>query len=277
MKKRMPLPGKVDFIFFFLLMLFLSECKKRDDPSPSPCGIIIFTISHQVNGALLKQNELIYTNAAGNEYMVTEVKYFISDIAFYLKDGSRKMISDSKDIFYVDEDIPETKTIRFIDKIPAGEYDSVNFIFGITEAKNKSFIFVNPPEVLMGWPEVLGGGYHYMMMNGKWKDTTGFIQPFNFHLGIGQLYHGNTYNVDSIYAFVQNYFLVSLPGSSFTMADKDTLTFRLTMNIENWFENPHIFDFNQWGGAIMQNQPALQIAKENGWNVFSISRMAKDQ
>ena len=133
-------------------------------------------------------------------------------------------------------------------------------------------MYVDPPEVLMGWPQILGGGYHYMMMNGKWKDTNGFIMPFNFHLGIGQLYRGNDYNVDSIYAFVQNYFKVSLPGSSFTMPDKDTVAFQVTMNIENWFENPHVFDFDQWGGAIMQNQPALQMAKENGWNVFSIQR-----
>ena len=180
------------------------------------------------------------------------------------------MIGDWKDIFYVDENIPETKTIRFFDKIPAGTYDSITFIFGISEQKNKSYMFVNPPEVDMFWPEVLGGGYHYMMINGKWKDTTGVNQPFNFHLGIGQLYHGNTTNVDSIYAFVQNYFTVHLPGSGFTMNNQDTLTFNLSMNIEKWFENPHIFDFNYWGGAIMQNQTAMQMAKENGWDVFSI-------
>jgi hypothetical protein len=250
---------------------FLTGCKKDDKPTPpSPSGKIIFSINHQVNGQPLTENDLIYTNAAGNEYLITEVKYFISDITFYRHDGSKKVIGDWKDIFYVDENIPETKTIRFFDNIPAGTYDSISLTFGISEQKNKSFMFVNPPEVDMFWPEVLGGGYHYMMINGKWKDTTGVNQPFNFHLGIGQLYHGNTTNVDSIYAFVQNYFMVHLPGSGFTMNDKDTLTFNLSMNIEQWFQNPREFDFNYWGGAIMQNQPAMQMAKENGWDVFSI-------
>jgi len=257
--------------FLIILSGYLSACKKDDNTTPATAsGKVIFSIDHKVNGQPLLENELIYTNAAGNEYLITEVKYFISDITFYCHDGSRKVIGDWKDIFYVDEDIVETKTIQFFDKIPLGTYDSINFIFGITEVKNKSFMFVNPPEVNMFWPEVLGGGYHYMMINGKWKDTTGFNMPFNFHLGIGQLYHGNTYNVDSIYAFVQNYFTVSLPGSSFTIAYKDTVTFQLTMNIENWFKNPYVFDFNKWGGAIMQNQQAMQMVKENGWNVFSI-------
>lgn len=266
------------FLFKFSLLIllagYLSACKKGENSNQAtPAGKVIFSIDHQVNGQPLKEDELIYTNAAGNDYMITEVKYFISDITFYRNDGTTKVIGEWKDIYYVDEDIPETKTIGFFDQIPAGTYDSITFIFGISQEKNKSFMFVNPPEVNMFWPEILGGGYHYMMINGKWKDTTGFIQPFDFHLGIGQLYHGNTYDVDSIYAFVQNYFTVSLPGSTFILNDNDTLTFQVTMNIEKWFENPHIFDFNQWGGAIMQNQQAMQIVKENGWDVFSITHI----
>lgn len=262
-------------VFFLLLMLSLiSSCRQKEDPVPEPPGgTLVFSIEHLVNGEPLKQNELIYTNAAGNEYLVTELMYFISDITLFRSDGTRLVIGEWKDIFYVDEEIPETKTIQFYDKIPVGTYDSLNFTFGISEAKNKSFMYVNPPEVIMGWPEVLGGGYHYMMLNGKWKDTTGKAMPFDFHLGIGQLYKGANYNVDSIYAFVQNYFTVNLPGSSFVMADKEKVTIRLAMHIEKWFENPHVYDHNYWGGAIMQNQPAMQMAKENGWDVFSISQV----
>jgi len=260
-----------------VLVIFLclaSACKRGSGPVPeTPSGTIQFSIEHRVDGALLELNDLVYTNAAGNEYLVSDLMYFISDITLYRNNGTHIVIGAQKDIFYIDERIPTTKTIQFADKIPAGTYDSITFIFGISEVKNKSFIFVNPPEVLMGWPEVLGGGYHYMMMNGKWKDTNEDIQPFNFHLGIGQLYKGNTYNVDSIYAFVHNCFTVHLPGSSFKLADKELLGFRLTMNIGKWFETPHVYDFNYWGGAIMQNQAALQVAKENGWDVFSIVKI----
>jgi len=261
------------FRLFFLIILMghLSACKKGDNTTPAiPSGKVTFLLNHQVNGQPLKENELIYTNAAGNEYLITEVKYFISDITFYRNDGSKKVIGDWKDIFYVEENIPETKTIQFFDKIPAGTYDSINFIFGISQEKNKSFMFVDPPEVNMFWPEVLGGGYHYMMINGKWEDTAQRVQPFNFHLGIGQLYHGGGYEVDSIYAFVQNYFTVRLPGSDFSIRDKETRVIPVVMNIENWFRNPHVFDFNHWGGGIMQNQAAMLEVKENGRDVFTI-------
>jgi hypothetical protein len=260
--------------FLILLLFFLSGCCKCDDPvAVFPTGTIAFTVDHQVKGAPLRLNELIYTNSAGNEYLITDLKYFISDITLYCCNGTRKSIGEEKDIFYIDEANADSKMLAFPDKIPAGSYDSITFIFGISEAKNKSNRFVNPPESNMAWPDILGGGYHYMMMNGKWIDTTGFLMPFNFHLGIGQLYRGGGYNPDSIYAFVQNYFKVSLPGSSFILTVAGKVTFGLTMHIQNWFENPHIYDHNYWGGAIMQKQPAMQMVKENGWDVFSIRKL----
>ncbi|MCK9204571.1 MAG: hypothetical protein M0P58_09100 [Bacteroidales bacterium] len=256
---------------FFAVILLLSfvSCRKTETQTVQS-GNVAFRINHCVDGLPVRENELIYTNAAGNQYSITGIQYFISDITFYRPDGSSSMIQQPKSIFYINEDIPATRDLVFSDKIPAGAYDSITFIFGIPEAKNKSFMFVNPPEVNMAWPEVLGGGYHYMMMDGKWSDPDGIIQSFAFHLGIGQLYHGEGHNTDSIYAFVQNYFKVSLPGSAFTLHKSDTLIFNLQMNIENWFRDPHIYDHNQWGGMIMQNQDAMQMIKENGWDAFSV-------
>jgi hypothetical protein len=198
------------------------------------------------------------------------VKYFISDITFWAHDGTKVMVDDWQDIFYLDVDIPSTLEFQVYDPLPAGKYDSVSFTFGIPEEKNVSFMFVNPPEVNMSWPDILGGGYHYLMLDGKWKDHAGSLQPFNFHLGIGQLYHGEGFDTDSIYAFVQNYFRVSPGDSGFTIDAGDTINLHLTMHIESWFETPHTFDFDVWGGAIMQNQQAMEIGKINGFDVFSL-------
>lgn len=268
-------PEKLSLKLFNILlamMLFASACTTKEEEVIPPEGKIVFLFDHQLDGAPLVKNTLKYVNDAGNEYLITDVMYFISDITFYKSDGTVTMVDDWEDIFYIDDAIPASMQIQFFDPIPAGSYDSIGFIFGFTAEKNRSFMFVNPPEVYMGWPEVLGGGYHYMMINGKWKDTTNQIQPFDFHLGIGQLYHGSGYNVDSIYAFVQNYFRVSLPGSDFSIGDQELLTIAITMNLERWFSGPNIYDHNRWGGGIMQNQAAMQMVKENGCDVFSIRR-----
>jgi hypothetical protein len=120
------------------------------------------------------------------------------------------------------------------------------------------------------WPDILGGGYHYMMINGSWKDNTNVIKSYAFHMGIGQLYKSDVIKVDSIYAFVQNYFSVKLPNSAFTVEANKTRQIEIIMNIDSWFKTPHIYDHNYWGGAIMQNQAAMQIVKENGVDVFLV-------
>lgn len=265
-------PSLTNFLSVTMLisvLLSISSCTKNSTTYvPSPYGTLTLNFRHLAEGMPLRKYETIYTNAAGNVYQVTDLMYFISDITLYRHGGKSRMLSYPDDILYIDDALPATLTHRFTDRIETGEYDSVSFVFGITEAKNKSHLFVNPPEVIMSWPQVLGGGYHYLMLNGKWIDPANVLMPFNFHLGIGQLYSGSTYNTDSIYAFVQNYFRVKLPAASFTVDDHDSVVCTLSMHVEHWFETPHVFDFNEWGGNIMQNQAALQTVKENGVNVF---------
>jgi hypothetical protein len=229
-------------------------------------GKITISFVHLVDGSPLVIDTMIYLNAAGNHYMITEVQYFISDVILYKSDGTSLTINDWKDIHYVDHDIPSTLLWNVYDDIPAGEYDSLTFIFGISEVKNHSLMYTDPPESLMFWPEYLGGGYHYMKLNGKWLDPENKMIPFDFHLGIGQTYD----NEGNITGFIQNYFTVHLPASSFSVEKGQTTNLVLLMNIESWFETPNVYDHNSWGGAIMQNQVAMELAKENGHDVFTM-------
>lgn len=259
----------VSMILGAFLFLIIS-CKKDKPEVKEPTGHISFYFTHLVDGIPLQKDTMKYINAAGNPYEINQLMYFISDVTLHKSDGTQKMISDWTDIHYADIDIPATLRWDVYDKIPAGSYDSISFVFGITKDKNQSFRFVNPPEVNMMWPDILGGGYHYMMINGSWKDTENQIENYAFHLGIGQLYKSNVIDVDSIYAFVQNYFIVKLPNSAFTIEQDKTREIEILMNIDRWFDSPHIYDHNYWGGAIMQNQPAMQMIQENGVDVFTV-------
>jgi hypothetical protein len=267
------------YLIISLLFCFtiFTSCKRTPSVDPADeYGSVKIDFTHYVEGLPLLRDSFNYVNAAGNPYQVNNLMYFISDITLFKSDGTKKMIDSPKSIYYIDIETPGTLSWSPEDKILAGDYDSISFTFGINEEKNKSNLFVNPPEANMMWPDILGGGYHYMQMNGRWKDPASDIQLFSCHLGIGQLYKGNTTNPDSIYAFVQNYFRVSLPGSSLQIKKDQTTHFELRMNIDSWFKTPHIYDHNYWGGAIMQLQPAMQMLKENGYDVFSFHKILID-
>jgi hypothetical protein len=111
---------------------------------------------------------MMHINAAGNQYEINEIRYFISDVQFHKSDGTVININDCTLAYYVDNTIPSTLTWNICDKLPIGTYDSISFRFGIISSKNQSYMFVNPPESNMAWTDILGGGYHYMQLNGKW-------------------------------------------------------------------------------------------------------------
>jgi hypothetical protein len=224
-----------------------------------------------VDGNPLVTDSMKYTNAAGNEYFITEVQYFISKLKIHYNDGIVHEISQDEGIHYVDTDIPGTKEWAITQDVPAGFIDSITFIFGMDEADNVSGRFTDPPESNMFWPEELGGGYHYMKLNGKWLTTNSDLWPFNFHLGIGQLYDQQ----GEVTGFVQNYFTatcyLAIYSSFLAEIKPDQVNhFSINMNIESWFATPNLWDFDDMGGMMMQNQQAQQAARENGFDVFNI-------
>lgn len=245
------------FIRMVIALLVLVSCGKEEIKSVAPQ----FVFQHNVNGSELQKGTMSYTNQAGNVYEVDELQYFISEITLTRPDGKLVEITSDSSIHYVDLDIPSTLTWNPKDMIPAGEYNSITFVVGINEAKNKTGLFVNPPERDMFWPDIMGGGFHYMKMNGKWKAEGDIIKPFNFHLGIGM-------NMDKT-VFYQNYFSVTLPLNFHT--ESLTNVFTVTMNIEKWFEAPNVWDWNIIGGQIMMNQDAMHKGCENGANAFHVS------
>jgi len=254
----------------YISIIFLLSCKKETTNNEGDFGKLKIEFSHSVDSLPLVKNQMVYINAAGNQYEISEVKYFIFDLILYDKNKTEVLINKWKAIHYIDIDYPNTLTWNVYDEIPVGKYDSISFIFGLNEARNISFQFVNPPEVNMFWPEILGGGYHYLMINGKWKDSNNQISPFNFHLGIGQIYAGGLINTDSIIGYVHNYFKVSIPTPKLSFDKGKTSILKINMNINSWFCTPYIYNHDYWGSNIMQDQDAMNIAKQNGFDVFSV-------
>ena len=255
-------------ISILLIALAIVSCDKDEEPCNCvDMGKLKFEFYHYCDGSPLDFDIRKYVNEAGNEYMVNEIQYFISDITLHRADGSKYLINAWKDIHYVDTDIPSTHEWKVFDDIVAGEYEKITFTFGINEEKNQSLMYTDPPESLMFWPEYLGGGYHYLKLNGKWLDTNQLERPFNFHLGIGQIYDPSS---GDITGFIQNYYTVEVPASAFTIDKDQETTIKLVMHIDRWFKNPHTYDHNYWGGDIMQKQDGMKVGCENGHNVFEV-------
>ena len=257
----MNLRNKIYTILIFASILFIS-CKHESEES---YGKVQFNFTFNVNGATLKTDTILYTNAAGNPYMINDIQYFITNITLIKTDGSSFPLTKDGFYRYIDTGIPSTLSWLASDAIPSGNYNSVSFTFGIKSYQNKSNMFVNPPESDMWWPDMMGGGYHYMKFDGKWLPPSQTVgNPFGIHLGIGMV-------VDTIVhdtTFVDNSFDVKLNFSTLVIHNENHVI-NLSMNVDSWFSTPHVYDLNVEGGMTMQSQSLMQMIKENGYDVFS--------
>ncbi|MBO7629433.1 MAG: hypothetical protein J6S87_05760 [Bacteroidales bacterium] len=202
----------------------------------------------------------MYQNAAGNLFEVNDVQYFISHVMLETASGEMVEITDNQGIHYTDIRIPNTLSWPVTDEIPVGGYKSITFVFGLEGAQNSTGYFPNPPENNMSWPDVLGGGYHYMKINGRWIDASGVRQPFNLHTG----------TIATDIGFAANTFTVTLPLEQFTVSKNSNSSLTSQMTVNARFTNPDLFDFNVYGGSIMQNREAQEVLRENGGDVFSV-------
>lgn len=263
---------KISGISILVLALTISFFSCNEDPEPAGKGRVVMTFRHLVNGEPVEYNNMKYTNAAGNPFEVTEVQWFISDVALKNDKGESITLDETEFAHYIDTNPQYATTLTWAlpEEVPAGNYQSISITFGIKGEKNQHYIFPDQPESSMEWPITLGGengGYHYMKLNGFWRNLQSERRPFNFHLGVGQEYDDD----GAITGYIQNWFDVTLSDSGFALKDDETATVDLAMNIENWFKDPHIYDHNTYGGAIMNNQEAMGKGCENGRNgVFEV-------
>ncbi|MEI6683223.1 MAG: MbnP family protein [Bacteroidota bacterium] len=260
------------YILVFVLPLFLlAGCSKSSETNYTGSGQVQFEFSHQVGQKRLVLDTLLYLTTTNHHYKVADLQYFVSDFILYRQGGKPVRILSGQGIHYVDVRVPVTLAWAPADGIGSGTYDSVSFTFGISAGKNISNTFPNPPERDMAWPDILGGGYHYMKMNLEYTgQAASGLKPFMFHLGIGQLYSTASPNPDSITGYVQNDFRVTIPAR-FTVVPGKVCRIGFTMQVDRWFDGPETFDFDDYPGGIMQFQEGMHKACLNGRHAFFLT------
>jgi hypothetical protein len=249
-------PFKISKILRLAVLSTLLSCVGCHKPN----GSINLNFSFVNDNGSLQLDSCIYENPAGNLYEVNDVQYFISKVMLEDESGKTVEIADNEGVHYVDIRIPSTLAWPISDEIPAGSYRSISFVFGLEGEQNTTGYFPNPPENNMSWPDIIGGGYHYMKINGRWVDAAGVKQPFNLHTG--KIADGD--------GFIDNTFTVTIPLKQFVVSKNSHTDLTLVMNVNNWFSDPYLFDFNEFGGSIMQNREAQEVLRANGHNVFSL-------
>ena len=226
---------------------------------------LLVSFAQYCEGKPVVLNQYVYTNALGTKYQINQIQYFISDIELRVNGkwiGNAELVSGNSRLFenyccYIDCE-NEPLTLLFNIKKRKANIDSIRFVFGIPKEKNISYSLTYPELARMYWPEVLGGGYHYMKTNIKFIDSQDSVSLFNCHLGRG-VENGT---------FIDNDFTITLPCN---ISPKNKLPhLQIIMNVDKWFSEPNKIDFNLYTKGIMGKQDIMSQLSENGKNVFEV-------
>lgn len=236
---------------FLIAAFFLVSCEKTDpgENKPVTFGSVSVQVNHLVASQLLRFDTILYQNAAGNKYSVTRLHYYISGIRFYQSD---RLVHTDRGVYYVDAS-SAAATIA-LKNVPASSYTGLSLLIGLDSSQN---ISGSLPAVIehinMAWPDEMGGGYHFLKLEGHYLNNANAEKGFTVHLGTQM-------------ALVRH----SLITKSFTVNTNQQTSLSLEMNINEWFENPYLYNFNTDGNYTMGVGPLMQKISNNGKDVFTL-------
>ncbi len=239
-------------------------CKSDDDSNNTPTNAAIaFKFTQNWNGADVTPsnfNTSVFENAAGNFVSISRLRYLISRVVLHKEDGTSVAFEGYNLI-----DLADANSLNFNPSATAttGDYTGISFVYGFNEEDNVSGAYPDLNAADWNWPSMLGGGYHFMQMDGTFDDTNGAPQPYNFHNGTARVSEG---------VFEQNFITFDF-DQNFTITDDATI--EIKMDISEWYKNPLTWDLNERSVDLMMDYLAQKDINRNGKTVFSIGAITQ--
>lgn len=250
--------------FLLIMAVIAVSCSSDDDSGNTPTQeTVTFKFTHNWEGNPVTEsdfNATEYENANGNLLDISKLRYLISRIILHKADGSTVDFEEYKLI-----DLTDPASLNLTPAIQAttGDYTGISFVFGFNEADNESGAYPDLNAANWNWPEMMGGGYHFMQMEGTYTDTNGDPQPYAYHMGTAMTGQG---------VFEQNFISLNL-NENFTITNDATI--EIKMDISEWYKNPYLWDLNVLNIDLMMNYEAQIHMNENGKTVFSIGEITQ--
>lgn len=195
-------------------------------------------------------NDFKFTTQNGESISINRLRYVLSNISVgnAIKNYHLINIEQSLDSEILFEQIPQGSTF-------------VKFTFGFSDAENTDGTYQDLNSVSFNVPGMLGGGYHYMQFDGKYKDTNNQDENFNYHV-IRAVNRTDPTNL----VFEDTSFEIDLG----TMEITSDITLEIKMNIAEWFKNPNTWNLSELNTILMPNFEAQKMMSANGRSVFSL-------
>lgn len=177
-----------NYIFVFVALWCLFACKKKstNDIRSGDKGTIIIEFDNVVGSTDVELNSATYTNGSGEDFNISALDYFVSNIRLKKVDGSEYVVPKDSSYFLIKEEEVGTHEIEL--NIPAGDYNGISFIVGVDSLKNVAPIsertgVLDPAGQAAGMYWSLNSGYIFLKMEGSSPASTTADKKISYHIG----------------------------------------------------------------------------------------------
>ncbi len=167
--------------------IFATSCKKDDDPTYNPNVKADLTVEFDnvVGSSDLALNTGSYTNAAGETFNVTKLKYYVSNFVLTRTDGTVYTVPQDDSYFLVDES--DESTHEPLLSIPEGEYATISFLVGVDSTRSTMDLShrtgdLDPAGVGADMYWTWNSGYIFFKMEGT-SSASPMGGDFMYHIG----------------------------------------------------------------------------------------------
>lgn len=243
----------------YLLILssaLIISCKRDKKIEPigntfeNPFSSAKFYINVKSNSAPIEWDSLNNINAAGNTYSIHNINMYISNITMKRNDG---YVYYNNNIFYIDP-AQQSKNSFQLDSIPKGNYIEISYFIGIDSARNIDFgLGPTIDNLNMAWPTAMGGGYHFIKIEGHYLNTANIKKGYAIHLG-------------------KNKNLVEIKINNSLTQQNSQHCYSLTFNVNEVFQTPYLYNLNLDNNYTMSDSIAMSKIKINMTDAFTINQ-----
>jgi len=243
-----------------LSMVVFTSCVEEDVPGLQNTSVSL-NFKHDWDGANVSSanfNTIQYFNENNDELSIEKLRYLISDVTFHKTNGETIVIEGYN---LVDVTNDENLTYELPVQIPIGTYSNVSFTFGFDNTDNIDGVYTDLNSASWNVPAMLGGGYHFMQLEGKFINNVATEQGYQYH-AIRAVDNADPMNL----VFQDTFFTVNLGE----VIVHNNSSVDIKMNIAEWFKSPHQWNLNDFNSMLMPDFNAQVQMYDNGQDAFSL-------
>jgi hypothetical protein len=241
---------------FALLMVYVTACNDSDNQvEENITGNAKLVVTILNDGQPLTLDTRTYTNAAGNDYTVSEFKFYLSNVklrntntgALYIEPDSYHLVERTPESHIYEIDIPE---------VTLANYNELEFAIGVDNSQNYSLdnIGALDPSNNMAWD--WNTGYKFLLLEGKFTAQNEEQAGIIFHIG------GDS-----------NYKRITLPtDNDVAVSSNKSAIFYIDVEVSQIFTEPTTINFNT-NNVVMFDSLANKVAANFAKNVFSLTNV----